>query len=125
LENELAVELNELTAVARKVAAAYSAKNRAEGRNEWTLESFLAGFVGDVGDLSKLVMAKSGYRHIDAVDEKIAHELSDCLWSILVIADELSLDLGIVYKKEMDALLHRINDDERRKSAERVGLGPS
>jgi NTP pyrophosphatase (non-canonical NTP hydrolase) len=49
--------------------------------------------VGDVGDLMKLVMAKAGARHIADTDKKLAHELSDCLWSVLVLAKEYNVDL--------------------------------
>jgi NTP pyrophosphatase (non-canonical NTP hydrolase) len=111
---ELIVELRELLNIARKVADAYSEQNRKEGRREWTVENYLTGFVGDVGDLSKLLMAKSGYRYTENVDERIGHELSDCLWSILLIADELSLDLGMTYKREMDRLLTRITSEDDR-----------
>jgi len=102
------VEIDELAKLARQIEAAYGTKNEIDGRREWTVEQYVAGFVGDVGDLSKLVMAKCGYREAHDVDERIAHELSDCLWSILVIADKLQLDLASVYKRNMDALLHRI-----------------
>jgi nitrogen fixation/metabolism regulation signal transduction histidine kinase len=40
----------------------------------WTKEEILQGFVVDVGDLTKLVMAKSGIRHVEDVDRKLAHE---------------------------------------------------
>ena len=46
----------------------------------WTREQIAQGFVGDVGDLMKLVLAKSGVRKIDDVEAKLAHELADCLW---------------------------------------------
>jgi NTP pyrophosphatase (non-canonical NTP hydrolase) len=106
------VELDELVRIARQVVTAYSVKNKMAGRHDWTLENYLAGFVGDVGDLSKLVMAKSGYRDADNVDERIAHELSDCLWSILVIADELRLDLAAAYKSNMKTLLGQITQEQ-------------
>jgi NTP pyrophosphatase (non-canonical NTP hydrolase) len=68
----------------------------------------MAGFVGDVGDLSKLVMAKANLRHISDVDAKIAHELADCLWSVLVIADRLDVDLEDAFSKTMAELDGRL-----------------
>ena len=53
----------------------------------------MQGFVGDVGDLMKLVMAKDGLRSVDDVDKRIAHELADCLWSVLVLARLYDVDL--------------------------------
>lgn len=69
----------------------------------------MAGFVGDVGDLSKIIMAKNGHRAMNNVDEKLKHELSDCLWSILVIADYYDIDLENQFSKSMDELETRVD----------------
>lgn len=71
----------------------------------------MAGFVGDVGDLSKLLMAKEGLRQNYDVDAKIAHELADCLWSILVIASKLGVNLEKEFVKTMSELDERIKKD--------------
>lgn len=71
----------------------------------------MAGFVGDVGDLSKIIMAKHGLRAMDDVDTKLAHELSDCLWSILVIASRHEIDLATEFMKTMDQLDTRIDTE--------------
>src|SRR5262245_29861454 len=59
----------------------------------WTTEELALGFVGDVGDLAKLIQAHVGVRTIDDVKAKLGHELSDCLWSILVLANKCGIDL--------------------------------
>lgn len=51
--------------------------NARDHRNAWDGDRIMAGFVGDVGDLNKIIMAKSGYRAMDDIDEKLRHELSD------------------------------------------------
>ena len=78
----------------------------AESKNmrAWSREEVMQGFVGDVGDLMKLVMAKNGVRHADDVDDKLAHELSDCLWSVLVLAKLYNVDL----EKEFFATMNGI-----------------
>jgi NTP pyrophosphatase (non-canonical NTP hydrolase) len=53
----------------------------------------MLGFVGDVGDLAKLVIAQEGRRDIADFEKKTAHELADCLWSIIVLADSYHIDL--------------------------------
>ena len=53
----------------------------------------MQGFVGDVGDLMKLVMAKNGLRTVDDVDQKLRHELADCLWSVLTLAKLYEVNL--------------------------------
>jgi hypothetical protein len=45
----------------------------------WTTGELALGFVGDVGDLAKLIQADAGVRTIDGYKEKLGHELSDCL----------------------------------------------
>jgi NTP pyrophosphatase (non-canonical NTP hydrolase) len=69
----------------------------------------MAGFVGDVGDLSKIVMAKHGLREMDDIDAKLAHELGDCLWSVLVLAKKYNIDLASEFMKTMDGLDNRID----------------
>ena len=63
------------------------------GKREWSREEVMQGFVVDVGDLMKLAMAKSGIRDASDVDQKLAHELADCLWSVLVLAKLYDIDL--------------------------------
>lgn len=45
----------------------------------WTTEELALGFVGDVGDLAKLIQANAGIRDIADCKTKLGHELSDCL----------------------------------------------
>jgi NTP pyrophosphatase (non-canonical NTP hydrolase) len=78
---------------------------------EWSSSQIAEGFVGDVGDLMKLVLAKSEVRDIENVDEKLAHELSDCLWTILVLAREYDINLEEEFLKTMNKLEDRINKD--------------
>ena len=70
----------------------------------WTNEELALGFVGDVGDLVKLVMAQNGRRNIPEAESKLAHELADCLWSIIVLAEEHGVDLEKAFLKTMDDL---------------------
>lgn len=77
----------------------------------WNEQDLMAGFVGDVGDLSKIIMAKHGLRAIDDVDAKLAHELADCLWSVLVLANKYDIDLAAEFLKTMDGLDKRIDKE--------------
>jgi NTP pyrophosphatase (non-canonical NTP hydrolase) len=98
------VEFQELVAKAREVRALYSELEREAYGSEWSLGQLAQGFVGDAGDLTKLIMAKEGVRRIDDVDEKLAHELADCLWCVLVLADRLGIDLEAAFLQTMDEL---------------------
>ena len=59
----------------------------------WTTQELALGFMGDVGDLAKLIQAHAGVRTIEDHHPKLGHELSDCLWSIMVLAHKCGVDL--------------------------------
>lgn len=86
----------------------YDELNLKEHGTQWNERDVMAGFVGDVGDLSKIIMAKSGLRSMDNIEDKLKHELSDCLWSILVLADKYEIDLPQEFIKTMDSLESKV-----------------
>lgn len=86
----------------------YDELNLTQRNVKWNEQQLMAGFVGDVGDLSKIIMAKHGLREMEDIDRKLAHELSDCLWSILVLASKYKIDLATEFMKTMDQLDSRI-----------------
>lgn len=105
------MSFDELQRRAIEISKRYDELNRAKRGLTWDEQQLMAGFVGDVGDLSKIIMAKHGLRAMDEVDEKLAHELSDCLWSILVLAGKYNVDLPNEFMKTMDGLETRIEAD--------------
>jgi NTP pyrophosphatase (non-canonical NTP hydrolase) len=103
------MDFNELSQRANEVRAKYAALEHKKYGREWTTEQIAEGFVGDVGDLMKLVLGKDGIRDIDDVDAKLAHELSDCLWCILVLARRYDIDLESAFVTTMNELDDRID----------------
>jgi NTP pyrophosphatase (non-canonical NTP hydrolase) len=77
-------------------------EDRRYGRR-WTAEEIMLGFVGDVGDLAKLVQGKAGVRPTPDLDEKVAHELADCLWCVFTLADEYGVDLEWSFSETMSS----------------------
>lgn len=104
------MQFKEITDRAIEVRSKYDKLNAERGVS-WNEQNVMSGFVGDVGDLSKIIMAKHGLRSMDNIDEKLAHELSDCLWSVLVLADKYDIDLAAEFMKVMDSLDKRIDDE--------------
>jgi NTP pyrophosphatase (non-canonical NTP hydrolase) len=82
-------------------------EQRTYGR-PWTTEEIALGLVGDVGDLAKLIMAVSGVRDIPDAQHKLAHELADCLWSVIVLASAFDVDLEQAFLRTMDDLERHI-----------------
>jgi len=102
-------DLKVLQDSALEVARKYDELNQKAGRKVWDAKDYAMGFVGDVGDLVKFIQAKEGVRIKDDVNAKLAHELSDCLWSILVLAKQYDIDLEKEFVKTMDELKTRID----------------
>lgn len=67
---------------AMEIRQQYAALEQQRYGRSWSREEVALGFVGDMGDLVKLVMAQEGVRAIDDSAAKLAHELADCLWSV-------------------------------------------
>jgi NTP pyrophosphatase (non-canonical NTP hydrolase) len=80
----------------------------------WSNIDIMLGFVTDVGELAELVAAKSGKRPIEDVDSKLAHELSDCLWSVLVLAAKFDVNID----KEFSITMNQLDEKIDRKLAE-------
>lgn len=102
------MEFKEIIERAVQIRNKYAEHEKAEFGREWTKEEIAMGLVGDIGDLAQVVMAKSGIRKIDNVDESLKHELSDCLWSILVLANKYNIDMEKSFIEAMDKLEGRL-----------------
>jgi NTP pyrophosphatase (non-canonical NTP hydrolase) len=103
------MNFQELIEQSRAIRIKYAELERNKYGREWTGEELTLGFVGDVGDLVKLVQAKEGIRDTEDIDEALAHELSDCLWSIIVLADKYNVDLEKAFAKTMVELDSRLS----------------
>ena len=79
----------------------------------WTTPELALGFVGDVGDLAKLVQANAGIRDIDDCKAKLGHELSDCLWSIIVLANKCGVDLEAEFVRNTSELAEYVSGQLR------------
>ncbi|HEY1835540.1 MAG TPA: hypothetical protein VGG13_01840 [Candidatus Saccharimonadales bacterium] len=102
-------DLAELQKRALEIRRRYDDLNRKDGQAQWGPKDYAMGFVGDVGDLMKIVMAKENMRRMDSVDVKLKHELADCLWSLLVLASHYGTGLEDEFCRTMDELDVRIN----------------
>jgi NTP pyrophosphatase (non-canonical NTP hydrolase) len=102
------MELAQLSERAMQIRQQFAEREKERHGHVWTREEIMQGFVVDVGDLMKLVMAKAGVRDVDEADAKLAHELSDCLWSVLVLAKLYAVDLEPAFLKTMDELEQRL-----------------
>jgi len=77
----------------------------------WSTEELALGFMGDVGDLAKLIQANAGIRDIDDCKAKLGHELSDCLWSIIVLANKCGIDLEAEFVRNTRELADHVSSE--------------
>ena len=69
-----------------------------------TDEDIARGFLGDVNNLVKLVMAQHGRREIANSTEKLSSQLAHCLWSVIILSKMHHVDLEQSFMEAMDRL---------------------
>ncbi len=112
------MEFHDLIERALQIRALYGDLEQQRYGRAWTNEEIALGFMGDGnlrlhGDLAKLVIAQNGVRDIPDARQKLAHELSDCLWSIIVLAHNYDLDLEASFLETMNSLEQQIKAELR------------
>ncbi|GAA1613622.1 nucleotide pyrophosphohydrolase [Actinoplanes couchii] len=103
------MDLSDLQSRAMAIADLYDRHHVSAGRPPWTTGDLALGFVGDVGDLAKLVMAVDGRRSIPDAEPKLGHELADCLWSVLVLAARYHVNLESEFTKMTKGIEENLN----------------
>lgn len=98
------MNLKDATQRATEIRSLYAPLEQRRHGRSWNTGEIMLGFAGDVGDLAKLVQAAEGVREIPDHQQKLAHELADCLWSVLVLADRLDVDIEKAFTTTMDHL---------------------
>ncbi len=107
------MEFQELAKKAREISFLYDQLNKEQGHSKWELQHYMQGFMEDLGTLARLVLMKSGVRApAEDLDEKLRHEVCDCLWSTIRVADALGIDLETEFPKQMDKLAKRIKEEK-------------
>lgn len=98
------MEFQEIIDRAMDIRRLYEQKEKQLYGSAWTSEEIALGFVGDVGDLTKLIVAANGRRNIFNNREKLEHELADCLWSVIVLSNLHGVDIENSFMDTMDEL---------------------
>jgi NTP pyrophosphatase (non-canonical NTP hydrolase) len=98
------MEFQRIVDRAMKIRKLYEQKEKQLYGSPSTSEEIALGFVGDVGNLAKLISAENGRRNILNSKEKLEHELADCLWSIIVLSNLHDVELEKSFVETMDRL---------------------
>jgi NTP pyrophosphatase (non-canonical NTP hydrolase) len=105
------MKFRELQESALKLNELYEALELKLHGRVWTTQELALGFVGDIGDLAKLVQANAGIRNIDDFKSKLGHELADCLWSVIVLANKCGIDLEAEFARNMKQLTESVSQE--------------
>lgn len=103
------MDVAELQEQARVIRSRYARQEARDYGRSWSPEEIMLGFLGDVGDLAKLVQGKAGVRDRVDLDAALAHELADCLWSIFTLADCYDVDLESAFAITMKQLSEHLD----------------
>lgn len=104
------MKLADLTKQAMSVRELFSKFEKKTYGREWGNKEIMEGFIVDAGELMRLVMAKEGLRKEDRIDEKLKHELADCLWCIIVLAQKYNINLEESFTQTMISLKKKLKE---------------
>lgn len=88
-----------------RIRALYHALESKNHGEPWTKQEDVIGFVYDVGELGRMVMASEGrWVHPGDLKQDLADKLAECQWWICVLSERLGIDLGSAFASKMDEL---------------------
>lgn len=106
------MEIKDIQKEAIRIRNLYSEFEKKKCGREWNNQEIAMGFSADVGELMKLIMTKEGLRDTKGmndsnIDDELAHELSDCLWCVLVLAGKYNIDIEKAFLDTMKKIEER------------------
>lgn len=91
---------------AMEIQRRYDQLNKQRSGQPWNAIKLTRGFKKDVTDLLTIVEQ-------DMVDrKKLSHELADCLWSVMVIARKLDVDIERAFWTTMAEIDRRFEEGQ-------------
>src|SRR5690606_33626925 len=87
------MNFNDLEQAARQLDELYEQREVKRWGRVWSTQEIALGFMGDVGDLARLIQAHAGVATIDYRGAKLGHARSGCPWCNLVLANKCGVDL--------------------------------
>ena len=94
------------------VRARFAAFEKATYGREWTSADLVMGLMTDLGDLAAAVQRSEGLRPRRSQDPttELRHEISDCLWVLLVLAHRYEIDVSAAFNETMTEIERWIDD---------------
>lgn len=99
------VDFTAASARARHVRELYKQLEQRLHGSAWTPQEVMLGYLYDVGELGRLVMAaEDRWLHKGDLPRELEDKLSECLWWVLVLADRLGVDITKAFTAKMNDL---------------------
>ena len=109
------MEFQRIIKRALEIRKKYSDLEKKKYGKEWDNKQVMQGLEKDIEDLKKLVAAeeekKDSFRDVMKVNSKLSHELADCLWSVLVLADRYGINMEKSFFEAMDEIEKKIDNE--------------
>ncbi len=97
------MKFEEIIKRAKQIREKYAELEKKRDGKEWTKEQLLQGFLKDVSELKMILSSQ------EVDNTKLGHELADCLWSIIILADKYNINLEESFIRTMNELEERFN----------------
>jgi len=94
-------------AVARsiQIRRLYNELEKRKHGGPWTNSEDMIGFVHDVGELGRLVMAAEGrWIHEGDLTQDLGDKLAECMWWLLVLSHRLGIDINYAFSSKLAEL---------------------
>lgn len=96
---------SDAVAQAMKIRKLYNELEKQNHGEPWTNQEDMLGFVHDVGELGRLVMAAEGrWVHQGDMGKDLGDKMADCLWWLFVLSERLGVDISAVFSSRMNEL---------------------
>ncbi len=102
-ENE--TDFSDAVARSMRIRKLYNELEQRKHGGPWTNQEDVIGFVHDVGELGRMVMAAEGrWMHQGDLPNDLGDKLSECLWWLFVFSERLGVDINSAFSSKMSEL---------------------
>jgi len=108
METNAAEKETDFTSAVERSMAVRRLYHELEKRNHgspWTKQEDVIGFVYNVGELGRMVMAAEGrWVHPGELGKDLGDKLAECLWWLFVLSERLGVDLNGAFAAKLSEL---------------------
>ena len=98
-------DFSEAVGRAIKIRKLYHELEESKHGGPWTKQEDMIGFVSDVGELGRMVMAAEGrWIHHGDLPKDLGDKMAECLWWLFVLSERLGVDINAAFASKMTEL---------------------